>query len=907
MTERLRIPEELGGPYEHALIATYGVNLEFFEQDLWRSLGRARNRILLADDIMLARAVQGTASGPRLRHLNLNYVGAPVTNPRSFHAKLILLAGPDAGLLLVGSGNLGMSGYASQGELFCRYRYEPDSPDDLPAFQAVKELVDVIGARGYLDPLVRGHVEHLWADTTWIYGAPRTRERPVRHSLEMPLLEQLAQEVGGDPVNEMVVLAPFYDREAEALRRLVRRISPARITVLLQEHETSVEPASLEKVLEHRPHEVRTAAAQVHGTYLHAKLVLVRQRTRSVCLQGSANLSLAGLCLADPEGNIELVNLLTGPADAFDGVVEALVLGKEGVRPSDLFLTYRGGERDKPAPLRLVLGTWSGGVLILQASSPLPSPESLRLLVAGVEVGAEAIQIESDHVSIRPDPGAASMLDRAIPVALRVHQGQVTFDTNAIYPYHPEALRLLLAGRRDPELLHRAGSLAVPDDDIARLLDELEAALVVDGVSVWRLARRTPSAREEEEDGTSRRWDELDWEALRSHPKLAQYESFRRPDNRQEPTDLQVILNGISNHFHGLVGGPAQSQAAPPLDLVELDPDFPQEVEAQSEEERAAQEEDRARRRIAAEARNRLAWRRFIDRCLAGLTDNEFMEHVGPIVLITNLVIFNHLLSLLVSRRTVEASFGIQSQLRLWAFLWGAPQSPGILAKLDGEEQEFVLRLVREARADSMTLASLYRAAMATTDGAETEIRVALRDVLRRLLTSPVIEMTPDLLRTAANEAAPLADNPMVKLAAKLASLAHEFTSAELFSGLAAATGARADSLLFKRIGVKRRGRQHSTEMIVIQDEAARFPPTTARAALATWAHVEQGREYYRLDHPATRTVAVFDRAESTCWWADKASGKIEDLGELSPQPEAWERRVVALLELATAIEKRTA
>jgi hypothetical protein len=475
VSDRLRIPEELKGPYDHSLIATFGADLGFFEQDLWRSLGEVRNRIVLVDDIMLAKSLEDAAAGQRLRHLNVNYVGAPVTNPNAFHAKLILLTGPDAGLLLVGSGNLGMSGYASQGELFCRYRYEEGKEEDLSAFSSVKEFVDRIRTRGYLDPVVGEHLGRMWADTPWIYSGATARDRPVRHNLDLPLLDQLAEETGDRPVVELVVFAPFYDRRAEALRRLIARLSPKRVTILLQDHETSVDPKALERVLtEHQGrHEVRTASAQVAGTYLHAKLVLVRQRSQSICLQGSPNLSLSALCLPDPRGNIELANLLSGPPDGFDDVLETLVLGKNPVQPSRLSLRYRGDEREEHERFRLVRGTWRDGILTLEASRELPGTRNLRLLLAGEEMKAAITSSGVNGVWIRPNPEAASLLERAMPVALRIREGKATYDSTPIYPYHAEALRLLLAGRRDPELLRRAGGLTVPDEDVARLLESL--------------------------------------------------------------------------------------------------------------------------------------------------------------------------------------------------------------------------------------------------------------------------------------------------------------------------------------------------------------------------------------------------------------------------------------------------
>jgi hypothetical protein len=312
--ERLRLPETLTGPYEHAVICTYGADLAFLEQDLWRKLGRARNRILLADDLQLAAALHDAAdAGTPLRHLNVNYVAAPITNPKAAHAKLILLTGPDAGLLLVGSGNLGMNGYASQGELFCQYQYQPDDPAHLAAFHTTRELLDGLAARGYLNATAGRHLTKMWADTAWLYAAPPDPQRPVRHNLDLSLLDQLVAETTGDAVDELVVHAPFYDEHCLALQRLLNDLSPRRVTVLVQQHETSVDANALTTVLEGHQTMVRTAAAPIDGTYLHAKFILVRQHRRGVLLQGSPNLSLAALCRTDPAGNLELANLLSGP------------------------------------------------------------------------------------------------------------------------------------------------------------------------------------------------------------------------------------------------------------------------------------------------------------------------------------------------------------------------------------------------------------------------------------------------------------------------------------------------------------------------------------------------------------------------------------------------------------------
>ena len=97
-------------PWEHALILTYGADLPFFERALARQLSaQCRNKIILSDWRYHLDACAVYAEGGRVRSLNQSYIAEGVHSPRAMHAKLILLANPERGRLLVGSGNLGHS------------------------------------------------------------------------------------------------------------------------------------------------------------------------------------------------------------------------------------------------------------------------------------------------------------------------------------------------------------------------------------------------------------------------------------------------------------------------------------------------------------------------------------------------------------------------------------------------------------------------------------------------------------------------------------------------------------------------------------------------------------------------------------------------------------------------------
>ena len=112
--------------------------------------------------------------------------------------------------------------------------------------------------------------------------------------------------------------------------------------------------------------------------------------------------------------------------------------------------------------------------------------------------------------------------------------------------------------------------------------------------------------------------------------------------------------------------------------------DTPEEAEAKAEAEDGG---ERQRRRLKIETRNRLAWQRFCDRFIRGIAEPEFIDLVGPGVVVGNAIIFNHLLALLIARNVIGAGKGIAYQLQLWSFLWGDHDHGGYLDTLHDDTQ----------------------------------------------------------------------------------------------------------------------------------------------------------------------------------------------------------------------------
>ncbi|NJO13239.1 MAG: hypothetical protein HC872_06985 [Gammaproteobacteria bacterium] len=316
------------GRYEQLLILTFGADLEFYERVLRRHFGHYRNQIVLADGRQLDRTI--SAGVQSLKHLNRSWLAGPIRTLHTAHAKAILLAGPEAGLLLVGSGNLNSSGYAGAGECFTPYRWSPDQPDDLAAFTRLRDLTDGLNRRGCLDTITSQRLAVFWSAYDWWHTTP-TVDGPVRHNLEIPLGDQFVAAVGDEHVQRLTVLAPFHDPHCAALNRLVQRLRPQDLRVLVQPGHCSIDSHQLNTVLSaHNGHAYAVTTADDHDSYLHAKIITAVTEQRAICLTGSANSSMVALWSPYPNANIELGNLTSGAPDAFDHLLDPGVVRISG-------------------------------------------------------------------------------------------------------------------------------------------------------------------------------------------------------------------------------------------------------------------------------------------------------------------------------------------------------------------------------------------------------------------------------------------------------------------------------------------------------------------------------------------------------------------------------------------------
>lgn len=908
---RIRIPTLLDAAWDSALIMTYGADLEFYEQHLLPLLTRSRNRVIISDGRQTARRLSDTNSRVQLRQVNRTYVIAPVQADTAAHAKLIMLLSEDRGLLVVGSGNLNMSGYASQGECFSSYHWSQDDQGQLGEFLAARDFIDQVCEKRSVDSFVQTRVQQAWQDAPWLYGKAQDSGSRVRHNLDRALLDQFAEAVNGRTVDELVVHAPFYDHRCEALAELIQRTSPTTLQVFLQEHLTSVDPERLAAVLDAAPGliDVRSVEARDAGTFLHAKFLIARSEGTAICLQGSPNISSSALLGAYPNGNIELANLLIGERTAFDHLINSLVVSPDSIDITQLGLSLTNDgdddEHGSPSQYAATELSWEAPRLSGVFDRAVLVPPQLIVDGAVVaEVAWELSEPSADRTrfTVSLDEEAASALNGVAAVRFIFETGEETLPT---FPYHVNALNALASGQARTDLLKRAGDLNLGDAELEELLAQLDAALVVDRGSIWRMLKRKAPEASDNDSSISIAYDELDWDAIQSHPKLAQYRNWDQR-SASDPTELGMLLTSIAERFEADVRRAREGD--PGADGPNSSPDglddLAKEIEAENEE--AAEENDAAQeqRRLSLRSRAKRQFHSFVKRFVNGLTDEEFTRYVGPPVIVPSYVIFNHLCWKLIQIDLADPVRIINAQTALWKFFWGArgdKNESGYFAKLSTVEQEAALDILDRHHSEAVLLCSLFQAHAHTRHEPDDRTLIEVRDMWRTVLphplwqpTKPALDDSTTLLRHSCKT--------MHDLIEKLDTLASYVPDSEPLATVGQALGCRSEQVAITSGRVNRGslGTQH-VPIYSIEDPDASLTPSSASRAFSSLAAMHPSIEYIRLEDRSHDVIAFADFRNDDFLYVDRATDDSKVLDPPATEVPPWRTALESLYDMAGA------
>lgn len=293
-------------------ITTYNLDLGLFDGFLFNRLGDPPlNVTVLADghhhDETLAAL---TVDEPwRIDRVNRRWLLRPVHHIPTFHPKTLLFVEASKTTLLVGSGNLSYSGLDAGKEVFTIFTSE--TSEGRAAISGwhvwMRDLLDRLD-----DPLLRRRFSDLH---THLPTLPAPGGGFV-HNLYQPLLGQFV-DAAPSSVRTLLLTAPFFDTELDAVGELLTALQPVQVELFLADH-AKIDGAQLQAIAQAAPGSFRLRRYE-QAAFVHAKLAgAIGPDGHGVLLSGSANLSNAALVRSSgglPPGNVEVGVLAALPGE----------------------------------------------------------------------------------------------------------------------------------------------------------------------------------------------------------------------------------------------------------------------------------------------------------------------------------------------------------------------------------------------------------------------------------------------------------------------------------------------------------------------------------------------------------------------------------------------------------------
>jgi hypothetical protein len=418
-------------PASNCVALTYSLDLPFFEYMLFEQLynGGCRNVVLLCDPGQHETALDDV---PALTYLGQRYLCLPIMAARAaFHPKLVLLTSDDAGLLLLGSGNVSRSGLTHNREVWTAFRYASNAPDE-SARAACRWAFEYLGRLEEMgrSPLLRERLDQLWRTTGWL------REEPVRpedrghwllHNLDRPIFEQLLQlweERDGSPVQEATVVSPYFDRGSLAFETLLRRLRPKAVSLITEHEAPGLNPEGVRRLLDGSGAAWHVRQPKPGPRRLHAKVLALRTERGSWLLTGSPNFSSPAMLRPARDGNAEAATLRHEPDAAYAGAFIEQI--SEGTVPLEMDWHPIDEEPDGPPDderfaYRLVRAEFARQKLRVALEPGPPEGAWLRAELTGqADASFETDRWTRDGASILLEPPDEIRALLSAPVFLRL-------------------------------------------------------------------------------------------------------------------------------------------------------------------------------------------------------------------------------------------------------------------------------------------------------------------------------------------------------------------------------------------------------------------------------------------------------------------------------------------------------
>lgn len=322
--QRHNIFELIGGRqnlYHSAILTSYAFDPIFFESFFLPRLRQCgiSNVVVLLDasnyDQVLLQYPSFSIQSDRRQY---SLIRQMPTNNGVFHPKISMFFGEDAGLIVVGSGNLTYNGHGLNEEVWNVFSLKGTESVYLPLFIATWQYLNGLNLPDAM--LLKQQLRWVRENTNWLSDDVSTNSGNVTIGNEQYLflsndskgtiLSKLQEMIGDEIVESIVTISPFYDTSGITVRTLHDIFNPKEVKCVYSEggiypYDMMKNPPKWLKLYSWDD-VFTTKRSDVHK--LHAKIIQFALQSRTILISGSANVTKAAFNGAGDEAGIAIIS-----------------------------------------------------------------------------------------------------------------------------------------------------------------------------------------------------------------------------------------------------------------------------------------------------------------------------------------------------------------------------------------------------------------------------------------------------------------------------------------------------------------------------------------------------------------------------------------------------------------------